>query len=84
MPSTRVARIVDIDTLRLELTIPEQHMSAVHEGLKVEFHVAAFPDKAFTGVVHYIGPSMRATTRDLVFEALVPNKDRLLRSARWG
>ena len=29
--------------------------------------------------VHYIGPAVRATTRDLVFEAVVPNKDKLLR-----
>jgi RND family efflux transporter MFP subunit len=79
MPSTRVAHIVDIDPLRLELTIPEQSMSAVRQGLKVEFSVAAFPERTFSGVVHYIGPSVRATTRDLVFEALVPNKDKLLR-----
>jgi RND family efflux transporter MFP subunit len=79
MPSTKVAHIVDIDPLRLELTIPEQSMGAVRQGLKVEFQVGAFPDRSFTGVVHYIGPSVRATTRDLVFEALVPNKDKLLR-----
>lgn len=29
--------------------------------------------------MHYIGPAVRATTRDLVFEALVPNPERLLR-----
>jgi len=79
MPSTRVAHIVEIDPLRLELTIPEQDLGAVKKGLKVEFQVAAFPDRTFTGTVHYIGPSVRATTRDLVFEALVPNKDQLLR-----
>jgi membrane fusion protein (multidrug efflux system) len=74
-----VAHIVDIDPLRLELTIPEQNLSAVQKGLKVDFQVAAFPERTFSGVVHYIGPSVRATTRDLVFEALVPNKDKLLR-----
>jgi RND family efflux transporter MFP subunit len=79
LPSTRVAHIVDIDPLRLELTIPEQNMGAVRQGLKVEFQVGAFPGRTFSGVVHYIGPSVRATTRDLVFEALVPNKDKLLR-----
>jgi membrane fusion protein, multidrug efflux system len=79
MPSTRVAHIVDIDPLRLELTIPEQNMAAVQKGLKVDFQVAAFPNRTFSGVVHYIGPSVRATTRDLVFEALVPNKEKLLR-----
>ncbi len=79
MPSTKVAHLVDIDPLRLELTIPEQNMGAVRQGLKVDFQVGAFPDRTFTGVVRYIGPSVRATTRDLVFEALVPNKDKLLR-----
>jgi RND family efflux transporter MFP subunit len=79
MPSTRVAHIVDIDPLRLELTMPEQSMGAVRQGLKVEFQVGAFPDRVFSGTVHYIGPAVRATTRDLVFEALVPNKDKLLR-----
>jgi RND family efflux transporter MFP subunit len=79
MPSTKVAHIVDIDPLRLELTIPEQNLAAVRQGLKVDFQVGAFPDRTFSGVVHYIGPAVRATTRDLVFEALVPNKDKLLR-----
>ncbi len=79
MPSTKVAHIVDIDPLRLELTIPEQSMGAVKEGQTVAFQVGAWPDRTFTGVVHYIGPAVRATTRDLVFEALVQNKDRLLR-----
>jgi membrane fusion protein (multidrug efflux system) len=79
LPSTRVAHLVDIDPLRLELTIPEQNVDAVRQGLKVDFQVAAFAGRTFTGVVHYIGPTVRATTRDLVFEALVPNKDKLLR-----
>jgi membrane fusion protein (multidrug efflux system) len=79
MPSTRVAHIVDLDPLRLELTVPEQNLGAVKKGLVVEFQVAAFPQQTFRGEVHYIGPEVRATTRDLVFEALVPNKDKLLR-----
>ncbi len=79
MPSTKVAHVVEIDPLRLELTIPEQNMAAVREGQKVQFNVGAFPDRSFVGVVHYIGPAVRATTRDLVFEALVANKEKLLR-----
>jgi membrane fusion protein (multidrug efflux system) len=79
MPASRVAHIVEIDPLRLELTIPEQNMGAVKQGQAVEFQVSAFPDRTFRGTVHYIGPAVRATTRDLVFEAMVPNKDKLLR-----
>ena len=78
-PSTKIAHVVDIDPLRLELTIPEQNMSAVKEGQNVAFQVGAFPGRTFTGTVHYIGPAVRATTRDLVFEAMVSNTDKLLR-----
>jgi RND family efflux transporter MFP subunit len=76
---SRVAHLIDIDPLRLELTIPEQNMGAVKPGQTVEFQVSAFPNQSFTGVVHYIGPSVRASTRDLVFEAVVGNKEKLLR-----
>lgn len=78
-PDSRVAHLIDIDPLRLELTIPEQHMGAVRQGQKVDFQVGAFPNQTFSGVVHYIGPSVRASTRDLVFEAVVANKEKLLR-----
>lgn len=76
---SRVAHLIDIDPLRLELTIPEQNLGAVKQGQKVQFQVSAFPGQTFTGTVHYIGPSVRAATRDLVFEAVVDNKDKLLR-----
>jgi membrane fusion protein (multidrug efflux system) len=76
---SRVVHLVDLDPLRLELTIPEADFAAVKEGQKVDFQVDAFPGETFTGTVRYIGPSVRATTRDLVFEALVPNADRRLK-----
>src|SRR5205814_473731 len=68
---SKVAHLIDIDPLRLELTIPEQNLGAVKMGQRVQFQVAAFPDTTFSGTVHYIGPSVRAATRDLVFEATV-------------
>lgn len=76
---SRVVHLVDLDPLRLELTIPEADIAAVKEGQKVDFQVDAFPGETFTGTVRYIGPAVRATTRDLVFEALVPNADRRLK-----
>jgi membrane fusion protein (multidrug efflux system) len=78
-PDTKIAHLVDIDPLRLELTIPEQNMGAVKKGQTVSFQVAAFPNQTFTGTVSYIGPAVRNATRDLVFEAVVSNKDKLLR-----
>jgi membrane fusion protein (multidrug efflux system) len=74
-PSTRVASVYDPNPLRLELTVPEESVGAITEGLPVGFTVAAFPNQVFTGKVRYISPNVRESSRDLVVEAVVPNAD---------
>ena len=75
---SRVVTIVSLDPLRLELAVPESEVGKVKEGADVSFSVAAFPDKRFTGKVRFVSGALRSSTRDLVVEALVENKDRLL------
>jgi RND family efflux transporter MFP subunit len=71
----RVATLVRIDPLRVELIVPEAAVAAVRRGQKVSFSVQAYPDKRFDGVIAYVGPSLKADSRALVVEALVPNAD---------
>ena len=71
----RVATLVRIDPLRIELTIPESAVAAVRKGQKVSFGVQSRPDVRFDGTIAYVGPSLRADARSLVVEALVPNRD---------
>jgi membrane fusion protein (multidrug efflux system) len=72
---TRIATLVRIDPLRVELAVPETGVAAVRRGQKVEFHVQAYPDRTFEGSIAYVGPSLRSESRALVVEALVPNGD---------
>ncbi len=83
-PSTKVARVVAIDPLRLELTVPESSVALLRKGLAVTFHVAAFADTAFHGEIRYLGPSLRATSRDLLVEAVLPNADKKLRPGMFA
>lgn len=83
-PASKVARVVSIDPLRLEITVPEQSVALVKTGLAVDFKVAAFPAETFKGSIRYIGPSLRATSRDLVVEAVVPNADKRLRPGMFA
>jgi len=71
----RIATLVRVDPLRVELAVPETAVAAVRRGQKVAFHVQAQPDRTFEGSVAYVGPSLRADSRALVVEALVPNRD---------
>jgi RND family efflux transporter MFP subunit len=74
----RIATIARIDPLRIELTIPEGAVAAVHKGQKVSFAVQSYPDRKFEGTIAYVGPAVRTDSRALVVEAIVPNTKGLL------
>jgi len=71
----RVATVVRIDPMRVELTVPEQSVSLVRVGLPVRVTVDAYPGEAFTATVRYVSPSLRADQRALTVEALARNSD---------
>jgi RND family efflux transporter MFP subunit len=70
---TKVATVLRIDPLRVELTVPEQYVSVVAPGRAVTFEVDAYPGETFSGQVRYVSPSVTAATRALMLEAVVPN-----------
>jgi RND family efflux transporter MFP subunit len=76
---TKVATVMRINPLRVELTVPAQHMAAVAVGREVSFTIDAYPGQTFTGQVRYVSPDVRADSRALVVEALVPNRDNMLK-----
>jgi membrane fusion protein, multidrug efflux system len=75
---SRVVTIVSVDPLRLQITVPEAQVASVKEGADVSFTVAAYTGRRFEGKVRFVSGALRATTRDLVAEAIVPNPERLL------
>ncbi|HEY1690707.1 MAG TPA: efflux RND transporter periplasmic adaptor subunit [Polyangiaceae bacterium] len=83
-PSTRVASVYAPDPLRLELTVPEANVAAIHQDMAVHFTVTAYGDEVFTGNVKYISPNIRESSRDLVIEAVVPNADQKLKPGMFA
>jgi len=79
-PDSRVVTLVAVDSLRVELTVPEADVAAVKEGARIDFRLAAGKkDTVYHGRVRYIGPTVREQTRDTVVEALVDNPTHELR-----
>jgi len=70
---TKVATVVRANPLRVELTVPEQFVSEVAPGRPVLLQVDAYRDRTFTGQVRYVSPALRADSRALMVEAVVPN-----------
>ena len=76
--STRVVSLYAIDPIRVSIAVPEVEVAEVSQGQTVRFEVAALDDKSFDAEIKYVSPALRETTRDLVVEAVAPNKDALL------
>jgi membrane fusion protein (multidrug efflux system) len=83
-PDSRIVTLVDVATLRLELTVPEAHLGKVTVGARALFSVAAFPGRTFEGKLQRIGASVRNATRDVLAEAKVDNADRALRPGMFA
>jgi membrane fusion protein (multidrug efflux system) len=79
-PDSPVVSLVDVDALRVELTVPEADVATVRQGMVVDFHTAANDSgPAYHGKIRYVGPSVRAQTRDAVVEAAIENPGHDLR-----
>ena len=75
----KVATIVRVNPLRVQLTVPEQAISAMAPGQPVTFEVDAYPGRTFVGKVKYVSPALQADQRALTVEAIVPNADGTLK-----
>jgi len=77
-PDSKVVTLVDVDSLRVELTVPEADVAQIRQGMTVEFRTSGAA-KSVHGRVRYVGPAVRKQTRDAVVEAVVDNAGHDLR-----
>jgi RND family efflux transporter MFP subunit len=71
----RVATVVRIDPVRVELTVPEQAVSLVKVEQPVRLTVDAYPGEEFLAKLRFVSPSLRTDQRALTVEAIAPNAD---------
>src|SRR6185295_7689970 len=75
----KVAIVVRVNPLRVQLTIPEQFVSAIAVGQPVTFAVDAYPGREFEGRIKYVAPALQADQRAMTVEAMVPNAHAVLK-----
>src|SRR4030095_9639902 len=80
----RVATVVSIAPLRVELTVPEQAIAQIKAGQPVRLTVDAYPGEQFTATVRFVSPSVRVDQRALTVEAGAPKKDGGLKPGAFG
>jgi RND family efflux transporter MFP subunit len=81
---TKVASVLRTSPLRVELTVPEQYTTEVATSRPVSLTVDSYPGQTFTGRVRYVSPNLRAESRSLVVEAVVPNDNGMLKPGSFA
>ena len=79
-PGAPVLQVVDTDTLRIIMQIPEKDIYAIHKGDRIRFAVEPLPGESFEGTVTFIAPQADGRNNAFHAEITVGNKDRKLRS----
>jgi multidrug efflux pump subunit AcrA (membrane-fusion protein) len=82
--ANKIATIVKIGSMKLELQTPEQRASQVKTGMTVTARVAAWPGRDFTGKVTAVNPSVNPTSRVFLVEAKFDNPKAELRPGMFS
>jgi RND family efflux transporter MFP subunit len=76
---TPVAKIVQIDPLKLRTGVQERYAGSIAPGLEVQFRVESFGDTLFRGRIAHVSPALDQAMRTFTIEAMVDNHDRRLK-----
>jgi multidrug efflux pump subunit AcrA (membrane-fusion protein) len=82
--TAKIATIVRIGTLKLQLQTPEQRASRAKPGMTVLARVSAYPDRDFIGKVSAINQSIDPNSRVFILEARFANPDGALRPGMFS
>ena len=84
MPGEMLYQIADLSSVWLLADVFEQDIGLVRQGQMVKIRVDAYPDKAFTGKVTFIYPTVVAETRTARVRIELPNPAGLLKPAMYA
>lgn len=76
--------LVDLETVKVEMNIPERNLGQVAVGQKIRFRVDAYPKDSFEGDVYFVSPQLDPATRTALVKARVPNPDGRLRAGMFA
>jgi multidrug efflux pump subunit AcrA (membrane-fusion protein) len=82
--SSKIATIVRIGILKLQLQAPEQRAANVRTGMTVTARVSAYPDREFSGKVTAVNPSVDPNSRVFMVEARFDNPGAKLRPGMFA
>ncbi|MCM8783716.1 MAG: efflux RND transporter periplasmic adaptor subunit [Candidatus Omnitrophica bacterium] len=83
-PQTPVAKVLDLDKVKIKLEIPEKHLPRISLGQRAKIYVDAYPAQEFSGEITKISPVLDSDTRTFPIEITVANLKHLLKSGLFA
>ena len=84
MPPTPLFLLMNIDTVKTEIGLPEADLSRVALGDPVDIRVDAYPHHTFKGTVSNINPTVDPLSRSFTIKIRIPNKDQRLKPGMFA
>ncbi len=79
-----IVELVQVDTVRVHIQIPERRLLDVAPGLETSITVDSYTDRKFRGTVRLVEPTLNPRTRTTTVEIVVPNGARSLRPGMYA
>jgi RND family efflux transporter MFP subunit len=82
--TAKIATVLRITPIKLELQVPESNASQIKLGGQVEANVPGYPGRKFPGRVIAINPAVDSNSRTFTVEAEFPNADLALKPGMFA
>ncbi len=77
-PGTKIATLQQLDPIFVDFSLPQQSLTQVHVGQKVQVLADVLPDKSFAGEIAALDPQVDTDTRNLKVRARLKNPEHKL------
>ncbi len=84
VPANPLLVLVDINTVKIMINIPEHSVADIHVGMPVTTVTDAYPKRIFNGRISRIAPALDPITRTMAAEVDIPNPGYLLKPGMFS
>jgi membrane fusion protein (multidrug efflux system) len=82
--NTLLTVLVDLNPVKVELSVPERFVGQLKVGQKLTVKIAAFPERQFVGEVYFVAPYLNEVDRTALLKARIPNPDFVLKPGMFA
>ena len=80
----QIVPLQSLDPVYVDFALPQQRLAELSNGLEVNMHTDAFPERVFQGTLTAINSAVDVATRNVTLQATFPNSDHKLRPGMFA